>query len=404
MLWPDKRVMPKREKLPDDLKEFCVLCRAGKLFAVQRWIREGKRCRMPAGNFATSPIRVAIERGFHSLVEVLLQEKIINQEEKNDALLRAIENRNIDLIDLLVRYGADPNIVDVDTVLWSRHPSILRWFIARDLDLESGYAIARAFRDRHREFLGVYLDIRDRVPTATKQAAMALRYHATAGNLKWVSLLLWAGADPRLPVPRLEDSDVDDDDIETALCAAIRHGQFEVIKRIKIDPARDDVTALANAYCFWPNPGLIEMLVNLGADVRTQTGAMDSAFSAFEWSLDPIFPSYGRRENALRSIEILAANGARWRPSDSYHRSCLRRALTKVSAYDAIQHLRQITKAGAIEQPVFQDLMRTPRMREILGQGYPGAIALREYAGIADSPLRKKRTHSTVKRVANEGP
>jgi hypothetical protein len=117
--------MSKREKLPDDLKELCSLCRAGKLFAVQQWIRDGRPYRMPPGNFATSPIRTAIESGFHSLVEVLLQEGAINQEEKNDALVRAIDNRNFDLVELLAQYGADPRTVDFDTVLWSRHPQII---------------------------------------------------------------------------------------------------------------------------------------------------------------------------------------------------------------------------------------------------------------------------------------
>jgi ankyrin repeat protein len=383
--------MSKREKLPDDLKELCALCRAGKLFAVQEWIRERPPSRMPLGNFATSPIRIAIERGFHSLVEVLLQENVVDQGEKNDALIRAVDSRNIDLVELLVRYGANPSTVDFETVLWSRHPALIRWFVAHGLDLESDFAIARAFRDKHREFLGVYLSVRDRVDTASRQAAMALRYHAAAGNLKWASLLLWAGADPRLPVPTLEDSDVDEDDSDTALAAAVRRGQFEVVKRIKIEPARDDVTALANAYCVWPNPNLTEMLIKLGADVRNQTGAINSAFSGFEWSLDSIFRSYTWIDDALRCIEILAANGARWRPADSYQVSCLRRALAKVSAYDAIRHLQRITNAGAIEQPVFQELMRTPRMKEILKQTYPGVIKLREYAGFAGPRFRKNR-------------
>ena len=95
------------------------------------------------------------------------------------------------------RYGADPRTVDFDTVLWSRHPQIMRWFVANGLDLECDcYPIARAFRYKHREFLGVYMSVRDTVPTARRQATMALRYHAADGNLKWVSLLLWAGADP----------------------------------------------------------------------------------------------------------------------------------------------------------------------------------------------------------------
>jgi hypothetical protein len=324
--------MPKREKLPDDLKELCSLCRAGKLFAVQQWIRGGRPHRMPPGNFATSPIRTAIESGFHSLVEVLLREEAVDQEEKNDALIRAIDNRNVDLVELLTQYGADPRTVDFDTVLWSRHPQIMRWFVANGLDLECGYPIANAFRYKHREFLGVYMSLRDTVPTARRQATIALRYHAADGNLKWVSLLLWAGADPRLPVPRMEDSDVDEEDVETALVAAVRRGQFDVVKRIGIDPTRDDVTALINEYCFWPNPALLEFLIKLGADVRNTAGdnsAMGWAFSSFEWSLDPLFRDYFRTDAALRCIEILTANGARWHPNDPYRISCFRRAIAK---------------------------------------------------------------------------
>jgi hypothetical protein len=80
--------MPKREKLPDDLKELCSLCRAGKLFAVQQWIREGRPYRMPPGDFATSPICTAIESGFHSLVEVLLQEGAVDQKSAGQPLSR----------------------------------------------------------------------------------------------------------------------------------------------------------------------------------------------------------------------------------------------------------------------------------------------------------------------------
>ena len=157
------------------------------------------------------------------MVEVLLQEEAVDQEEKNDALIRAIDGRNFDLVELLTQYGADPRTVDFDTILCSRHPQIMRWFVAKGLDLECDcYPIARAFRYKHREFLGICMSVRDTVPTAKRQATMALRYHAADGNLKWVSLLLWAGADSRLSVPRMDDSDVDEEDLETALVAAVR--------------------------------------------------------------------------------------------------------------------------------------------------------------------------------------
>jgi hypothetical protein len=380
--------MAKREKLPDDLKELCSLCRAGKLFAVQTWIRGGKRYRLPPGKFTTSPLRTAIHTGFHSLVEVLLQAEAAIAEEKDDALYHAVNNRNLDLIELLVKYGAEPNAINSETVFWSRHPAIIRWFIANGMDLESGYPIAKAFANKQREFLGIYMDLRDRIPTARLQAAMALRHHVANGNLKWVSLLLWAGADPRMRVPHLDDQDAAEEDYSTALVDAVRYGHLEIVKKM-IDPARDDLTALLNEYCFSPNPELIEFLLSLGADARVGTkdrSAMHSAFSAFEWSLDPVFSynSYSRTDAALHCIEVLAANGARWAPKDPYRISCLRRALAKAAAHDAIRYLERITKAGAIDQPMFHELMRTPKMKEILNESSPGVVTLRRYAGFPD--------------------
>jgi hypothetical protein len=36
---------------------------------------------------------------------------------------------------------------------------------------------------------------------------MALRQFCQEGNLKWVSLLIWAGANPRSSGPALDDAD-----------------------------------------------------------------------------------------------------------------------------------------------------------------------------------------------------
>ena len=54
-------------------------------------------------------------------------------------------------------------------------------------------------------------------------------------------------------------------------------------------------------------------------------------------------------------------------------------------------NLERIIKAGAIEQPFFRDVMRTPRMKEILKQTYPGVLKLREYAGYTGCEGAKRR-------------
>jgi len=173
--------MPRRQALPEDLRQLCSLCRAGKLFAVQDWIKAGQRFRLPDGHFTTSPLGTSVQSGFHSLVEVLLKAGVSSQE-ANEALALALTDRNLDLAQLLIQYGADVNAVDPEEVFWSRHSGIIRCFIENGMDLESGASIAKAFRDNHREFLGIYLDLRDRIRSARSQAAMALRYHAERGN------------------------------------------------------------------------------------------------------------------------------------------------------------------------------------------------------------------------------
>ncbi len=45
-------------------------------------------------------------------------------------------------------------------------------------------------------------------------------------------------------------------------------------------------------------------------------------------------------------------------------------------------------------QPVSRDVIRTPRMKEILNQTYPSVIKLREYAGYTGSRSRKNRMDS----------
>jgi hypothetical protein len=116
--------MPRREALPDDMKELCSLCRAGKVFAVQEWIKSGRRYQMPAGNFSTSPLRMSIGRGFHSLVEILLQAGI-SQDEKDDGLALAVSERDVDLVELLAQYGADIRAIETDEIFWSRSPQII---------------------------------------------------------------------------------------------------------------------------------------------------------------------------------------------------------------------------------------------------------------------------------------
>jgi len=319
------------------------------------------------------------------------------------ALCQSVNNSRLDLIELLTSYGADIVRVCRESVICNRNPLILRWFVSHGMDLEVGNLIAYAFRIKNRGFLGPFMDIRDQVPSARKQASMALRFHAKNGNLKWVCLLIWAGADPRMAVPDLECSPPEEF-IETALEDTISHGHVEIVRKIGIDASRDNPTELLSQYIVTPKPEIYTLLLDAGADPngRDQKGKpMESLISNFEWSLDQ---SIWRTDNEpiFQCIELLASRGGRWNPEESYRLSCLRRAIGKAPMLSAISGLTRIIKSGAIDKEVFSTLMNTPKMKAFLSSSYMGVAYLREFAGQAKLAARRERTRSRARNPATK--
>lgn len=84
--------------------------------------------------------RVALDTGFHSLVEVFLRAGV-PQEGRNSALRTAIFARRLELAQLLVEYGADPHSSAVGDTFDSRC-QLIRWIITRGIDMEERSARA----------------------------------------------------------------------------------------------------------------------------------------------------------------------------------------------------------------------------------------------------------------------
>lgn len=186
---------------PDEIRQLVELCRAGKLFAVQEWIREGKPVNPPPpkrkGVRSQTPLEVAIDRGFHSLVEVLLQGGAdIEAQRWNGPMEQILQMRRLDLVQLLVDHGYDPVHVSMEAVFETWSPELMEYFIDRGADVQTGSPLANALKNRIRTVLRIVKKYRDRFPQIQRQVNEALRHHCREGDLKWVSLMLWAGADP----------------------------------------------------------------------------------------------------------------------------------------------------------------------------------------------------------------
>ena len=73
----------------EESKTLLGLCRAGRLYDVERWIASGKSIRT-SPEVKKTPRRTAVDLGFHSLVELLARNES-RQEQKDRALADAVD-------------------------------------------------------------------------------------------------------------------------------------------------------------------------------------------------------------------------------------------------------------------------------------------------------------------------
>jgi hypothetical protein len=188
----------------------------------------------------------------HSLVKVLLDGGADINEPRYSPLEHALNKRRLDLVELLFEHGVDIHSVPMTSVFETWQPEIMKWFIDHGADVEKDNPMAYALCSRIGSSLGVLKSYRDRFPSFQEQANIALRYHCKEGNLKWVSLLLWAGADPYAKGPEGFDEPPDLEYEQSALELAAFYGHFEVfnIKTICLDPNSPELKELLLGACY----------------------------------------------------------------------------------------------------------------------------------------------------------
>ena len=84
-----RRQRPKPTPNPD-ADHVLQLCREGRLFELQQWIAAGRSIVMPS-DYRKSPLGIAVQTGFHSLIELLLQHES-DQAAKNAMLIEACQD------------------------------------------------------------------------------------------------------------------------------------------------------------------------------------------------------------------------------------------------------------------------------------------------------------------------
>jgi hypothetical protein len=132
----------------NEAKDLLRLCNLGKLFEVEEWIASGNSLCIP-NDLKVTPLEVAVDTGFHSLVKLLVRAEPGSQL-KNRALRRALSHKRLDLIELLVSHGAEISSVPFIEVLMLWDPAIIRYCLYHGADFLTGNPFAEAFVEKIR--------------------------------------------------------------------------------------------------------------------------------------------------------------------------------------------------------------------------------------------------------------
>ena len=371
------------------------LCKAGKLFEVQDWIAEGRPVNPPPypgkGQRKMSPLDYAIDRGFHSLMKVLLAGGAVQEGGVyRSPMSQALSKRRFDIVQLLVDNGFDPHQIDMAQVFDTWDPQIMTYFIDRGADLVTDQPFAEALCNRVRTALTLYKKLRAERPELQIQADIALRHHCCEGNVKWVSLMLWAVADPLARGPSSPSNDREDDDDEdgslNALGYAALYEHYEVfdlkpIRQIQPGPA---TAGLVRHLVQGGGVEVLKRLLDRGLDPNDSEGggcsAINACLSRMQWYrggsnyYDFLDRSKDRKtdnqqcRDLIKSIHLLARHGGKWKPNGKEEVVSARRGLLKLVPDYTAEFVWIMAKYRACDPDDLIEMLRTPTIRKHRGK------------------------------------
>ena len=381
-------VYMKRAKNYDEIEPLVKLCRLGKLFEVQEWISAGKPVNPPKDLDRRVkrrfPLYLAIESGFNSLVQVLLEGGTSLEEPGYSPLQHALLKRRLDLVQLLVVNGADIHSVSMRMVFQFWDPGMVDFFIANGADVETSNPLAYALCSKIRPALGLFKRYKDRFPSFQEQANIALRHHCSEGNLKWVSLMLWAGADPYAKGPDSPDHEPHPEEASNALELAAIFDHFDVFKlrQVRLDPDKPGALDLLRNACYSEKPDLLKKILEIGFNPQSMEDggssliqfllsrlprSYSSFYSRYPHTLEGNIDDWGSRDKT-KMIHLLARHGAKWKPKGHREINEARRALLKMKPDYTLEFIWIIAGYNACAREVIEELMRPKSMRALVSK------------------------------------
>ena len=336
--------MLRRSQLPEQLKLLLALIQGGRIFEVQSWVADGKKLRFhEVEDPRVCPLRVAVETGFHSMVEVLVQAGGWTADELSEAAELAFDLRRLDVAELLLSGGAKLNHISFYIICKTVDLGLMERFLraggdpSRNNDFASALSYIKA-----RPLLRFYRSFHEEFPALDDQAALALHRAVQKEEVRWTALLAWAGADPFRPVPYNDDETfpVDPENSTNAAHAGIWAKNPDILKVLKLKPSAAQAVELLDTAAYNSKVELFRMLVKrltpeqLNTSPRGSCEPLESLVRRSpHWDYWAHVQKTEGEAESLQCIELLLDIGAKWNPPPDSLRSIRRSILEHNGRY-----------------------------------------------------------------------
>ncbi len=257
--------------------------------------------------------------------------------------------------------------MDTDSI-FRAGPEVVKLFIENGIDPSADRAYFHGLRHLINPLLFLLKEYKQQFPALQEQADMALCYYCQEGNLRAVSLLLWAGAKPDSVVP--DPQSPDDQRLQTtALVEAFGQGRLDIIKRLK---PQNYPASIQKAFGeVWRNISkpVIDYLLELGAPLNTKENGGSRLIERLFWDFDLRYRplSAGELEVTVDLIDYIAKRGAKWIPDENANIRHLRDNFRRLDPEWIIKVFRVLKETGAATVELLDRIVASPNIQKRLG-------------------------------------
>ena len=346
-----------------------TFCKFGRLFEAQRLLDEKGTARLRKTRKWT-PLFVAVDKGFHSLVEVLLRYDHA-QWDLEKGYAAALRRSRGDLAGMILRSPWWTAAIDPVDALATGDAELVCSLIASGVDITKAPLVTLAALRNPSGTVACLRAARISVDSVEVQLRSALITHAMRGYVGAVVQLLRLGIDPHVPGIWFEERSPSGE-MMSAVNAAIFSDKPGLLAMMKPSPDRDDPEEMIGSVSCTGDHRMLTVLLDAGFELNCQANGGSPA-------LHEVLRMGGRYgivagcqkwdphswAGYINDIKWLIERGARWAGRDRGEYRHVRDALATMGANGIGEVMELLLKVGAISQSDVKELLRTPRMQSI---------------------------------------